>query len=35
LLHRAAPGPGVTPRRVLIAPTVRREVAGVLVNWRW
>ena len=35
LLHRAAPGPGVTPWRVLIAPTVRREVAGVLLKWRW
>jgi hypothetical protein len=35
LLHRAAPGPGVPPRRVLIAPSVWRDVAGVFVKWRW
>ena len=33
LLNRASPGPGVKirPRRVLIAPTVWRDVAGVVV----
>jgi hypothetical protein len=35
LLDRQSPGPGATPRRVLIAPTVWREVAGVVVRWRW
>ena len=37
LLNRASPGPGVKirPRRVLIAPTVWRDVAGVVVKWRW
>lgn len=35
LLNRASPGPGVTPRRVLIAPTAWRDVAGVVVKWRW
>lgn len=35
LLHRASPGPGVTPRRVLIAPAVWRDVASVVVRWRW
>ena len=32
---RATPRPGVTRRRVLIAPTVWRDVAGVVVKWRW
>jgi hypothetical protein len=37
LLNRASPGPGGTirRRRVLIAPTVWRDVAGVVVKWRW
>jgi hypothetical protein len=35
LLNRASPGPGVTRRRVLIVPTVWRDVAGVVVKWRW
>ena len=35
LLHRASPGPGVTPRRVLLAPAVWRDVASVVVKWRW
>ena len=35
LLNRTLPGPGVTPRRVLIAPTLWRHVAGVVVRWRW
>ncbi len=35
LLNRASPGPAVTPRRVSIAPTVWRDVAGVVVTWRW
>jgi hypothetical protein len=35
LLYRGSPGPGVTPRRVLIAPAAWRGVAGVLVKWRW
>jgi hypothetical protein len=35
LLYRSSPGPGVTSRRVLIAPAVWRDVAGVLVKWRW
>jgi len=35
LLNRASPGPALTPRRVLIVPTVWRDVAGVTVKWRW
>jgi hypothetical protein len=35
LLNRTSPGPAKTPRRVLIAPTVWRDVAGVAVKWRW
>jgi hypothetical protein len=35
LLNRALPGPGVMPRRVLVAPAVGRNVAGVVVKWRW
>jgi hypothetical protein len=35
LLSRALPGTGMKPRRVLIAPTVWRHVAGVAVKWRW
>jgi hypothetical protein len=35
LLNRASPGPGVTRRRVVIVPTVWRDVAGVVVKWRW
>jgi hypothetical protein len=35
LLHRASPGPGVPPRRVWIAPAVWRDVATVVVKWRW
>jgi hypothetical protein len=35
LRDRRSPGPAVTPRRVLIAPTVWRDVAGVVVKWRW
>jgi hypothetical protein len=35
LLYRASPDPGVTPRRVFIAPSIWRHVAGVAVKWRW
>jgi hypothetical protein len=35
LFNRAVPVPGVTRRRVLIAPTVWRNVGGVAVKWRW
>jgi len=35
LLYRKSPGPGVTPRRVFVSPTVWRDVAGVAVKWRW
>ena len=35
LLNRASPGPAATPRRVVIAPTVWRNVAGLAVKWRW
>jgi hypothetical protein len=35
LLNRASPGPGATPRRMWIVPTVWRDVAGVVVKWRW
>jgi hypothetical protein len=35
LLNRAASGPGVPPRRVVLAPTIWRDVAGVVVKWRW
>jgi hypothetical protein len=35
LLHRASPDRRVPPRRVLIAPAVSRDVAGVVVRWRW
>jgi hypothetical protein len=35
LLNRALPRPGVTRRRLVIAPTVWRDVAGVVVKWRW
>ena len=35
LLYRTSAGPGVTPRRVFIAPSVWRHVAGVAVKWRW
>jgi hypothetical protein len=35
LLYRTSPGPGLTPRRVFIAPSVWRHVAGVAVKWRW
>jgi hypothetical protein len=33
LLNRAAPG--VAPKGMRIAPAVRRDVAGAVVNWRW
>lgn len=35
LLNRAFPDPGITPRRVLIAPAVGRNGAGIVVNWTW
>ena len=35
LLNRTSRGPGVTPKRVLIAPTFWRDVADVVVRWRW
>ena len=35
LLNRRSPAPGATPRRVAIAPTVWRNVRGVVVKWRW
>ena len=35
LLTRASRGPGAARRRLLIAPTVWRDVAGVVVKWRW
>lgn len=35
LLNRASSGPTITPRRVLIAPAVSRDFAGVVVKWRW
>jgi len=35
LFNRASPGLGVARRRVLIAPTVWRDVGGVVVKWRW
>ena len=35
LLDRASPRPGIRPRRIAIAPTVWRRVAGVAVKWRW
>jgi hypothetical protein len=34
LLDRTA-GPAVKPRRVLIVPAFWRDVAGVVVKWRW
>ena len=34
-LFNRAPGPAATPPRVLMAPTVWRDVAGVVVKWRW
>jgi hypothetical protein len=35
LFNRASPGQVVAPRRVSIAPTVWRDVQGVVVKWRW
>src|SRR6187431_1685636 len=35
LLTRASPGPTLMPRRVLVVPTVWRDVAGVTLKWRW
>ena len=35
LFNRAAAGSAVKPRRILIAPTVWRGVAGVAVRWTW
>jgi hypothetical protein len=35
LLNRASPPPGVGPRRVVLAPAFGRNVAGVVVKWRW
>jgi hypothetical protein len=35
LLSRSSLVPGLTPRRVLIAPAVWRDVGGVIVKWRW
>ncbi len=34
LLDRSS-RPVLTPRRLLIAPSVWRDVAGVVVKWRW
>ena len=34
LLNRASPGPGRTPPRVMIAPTLWRGVA-VVAKWKW
>jgi hypothetical protein len=34
LFHRAA-GPAAPPRRILIAPGLWRDIAGVVVRWRW
>lgn len=35
LLNRRSADPGVTRRRVLVAPTIWRDVSGVVVRWRW
>ena len=35
LLNRRSAGPEVTRRRVLVAPTIWRDVSGVVVKWRW
>lgn len=35
LFNRAALTPAGTQRRILIAPTIWRNVAGVRVRWRW
>jgi hypothetical protein len=35
LFNRVSPGPRAAPRRVLIAPTVWRDVTGVMVRWKW
>jgi hypothetical protein len=35
LFNRVSSGPTVTPRRVLIAPAVWRDFAGVTAKWRW
>ena len=35
LLNRRSAGPGVTRRRVLVAPTIWHDVSGVVVKWRW
>jgi hypothetical protein len=35
LFNRASSAPGATPRPLFIAPTIWRDVAGVVVKWRW
>ena len=35
LFSHVSPGPTVTPRRVVIAPVVWPDFAGVAVTWRW
>jgi hypothetical protein len=35
LLNRASPLPRVTRKRVVIAPTVWRDIRAVAVKWRW
>jgi hypothetical protein len=35
LLNRVSRAPRGTPRRILIAPTIWRDVAAVVVKWRW
>jgi hypothetical protein len=30
-----SPRPGVTPRKMVISPTVWRDVAAIRVKWRW
>jgi hypothetical protein len=35
LLNRAATSAGIPPRRLSIAPTVWRDIAGLALQWRW
>jgi hypothetical protein len=35
LFDRASPAPGAAPKRLHFAPTVWRNVAGLVVQWRW
>ena len=35
MFTRTSPAPGLPTRRILIVPAVWRDIAGVVVKWKW